>query len=315
MLGKLFGGGREKKKSLAPAKLAPGTTDSILAVVGPRTVPAMPGAAQKAFQLATNPQAEARDFAEVIKSDEGLSARILRIANSVYFDRGKPSTTIEDAVTVIGINELRCLLNATSLSELFPSKHPARSWFWANDVATAIISKALAQQHLPAKVELAFLGGLMHDIGKLLLVQRAPQEYDRVIQYVEREGADFCTAESTVFPFDHTEVGQLLGERWNFSPELLDVIRRHHASWGELEYSASSLSLPVIVKSADTIAHALAFGHPPALTRFRVRAEKKLDEVWQILGIPHAQRRNTLEQFRARVDEEFELYEKPAAST
>ena len=63
----------------------------------------MPGAAQKAFQLATDPNAEARDFIEVIESDEALSARVIKIANSVYFDRGNKSATIEASVTVIGI--------------------------------------------------------------------------------------------------------------------------------------------------------------------------------------------------------------------
>src|SRR5438105_4911837 len=103
--------GRIKKSSDRVNKLSAAISESILRSVGAKGIPTMPGPAQKAFQLSTNPNAEARDFIDVIESDESLSARVLRIANSVFFDRGQQSKTIEESVTVIGIEELKCLLN------------------------------------------------------------------------------------------------------------------------------------------------------------------------------------------------------------
>jgi len=142
MFGKLFG--RQDKSAVenTPGLAAP-VAEAILNTVGARSISTMPGAAQKAFQLATDPSAEARDFVEVIESDEALSARVLKISNSVYFDRGKPTNTIEEAVLLIGMNELRCLLNATTLSEIFPSRASARTQLWSNDIATALISRHL----------------------------------------------------------------------------------------------------------------------------------------------------------------------------
>ena len=151
MLKKLFG---KKKKPEAEGleSLSPAIREAILQAVGGRSIPSMPGAAQKAFELATDPNAEARDFVEVIKADESLSARIIKISNSVFFDRGHGgSKTIEDAVMVIGISELRGLLNAGALSDLFPSRHPARTQLWANDIATGIAARLLAQRLLPGK--------------------------------------------------------------------------------------------------------------------------------------------------------------------
>ncbi len=88
---------KEKKKpSEGFTRLSGPIQDAINAAIGPKGIPTMPGAAQKAFQLSTDPNAEARDFIEVIESDEALSARVVKIANSVYFDRGKKSETIED---------------------------------------------------------------------------------------------------------------------------------------------------------------------------------------------------------------------------
>ena len=278
---------------------------AILGIVGARSIPTMPAAAQRAFQLSTDPNAEARDFVEVIESDESLSARVLKIANSVFFDRGKKSTTIEESVLVIGINELRCLLNATTLTDIFPSSHPARTQFWINDIATALISRQLAQRFLPGKEDLAFLAGLTHDLGKLLLVQRASQEYAKVLERVQETGEDFCKAEESVFPFTHTEAGQLIGERWKFSEELLAVLRGHHDPFQPPKPSAPAL--PQVVKAADRIAHALAFGHPKGFTKFQRSCEDSLNEVWTAFGMAPESARETLAQLKRMVETEIDL--------
>ena len=286
----LFGKKKPPETAQEQKRLAPGISQAILGVVGARSIPPMASAAQKAFQLATNPKADARDFVEVIESDEGLSARVLKIANSVYFDRGKKSSTIQESVVVIGIKELRSLLNATTLSEIFPSKHPTRAQLWANNLGTAIIAKALAQRLLPSKSDLAFLAGLMHDVGKLLLIQRVADDYQQVYKKVETEGCDFCSAEETLFPFNHTQVGELIGEQWNFSRELIDVIAQHHQPWQSLPGPLPA-SLIGIVKAADAVCHAAGIGHPRGFNRFQNLASNSLEETWEALAISPAERK------------------------
>jgi putative nucleotidyltransferase with HDIG domain len=301
----MFGGFFNKKKSAEvaqpDAKLSTAVAQSIFNVVGAHSIPTMPAAAQKAFQLATDPRAEARDFISVIESDEALSARVMKIANSVYFDRGKPSTTIEDSVIIIGINELRCLLNATSLAEVFPSKHTARTQLWANDIATALIARTLAERFLPAKAEIAFLAGLMHDIGKLLLLQRAGDLYLQVLKKVEQEDLSFGEAEEQLFPFTHTEVGHLIAERWHFSPEIIAVIRGHHTPPDEV-------GLTTIVHAADAFAHALGLGHPRGFGKFQNRVAENLPHVWERLKITTEEHRGLLQRFQQRFDLEYDLY-------
>ena len=308
MLEKLFG----KKKKAANdevAQLSPAISSSILSLVGARSIPPMPAAAQKAFQLSTDANAEARDFVEVIEADEALSARIVKIANSVFFERGKQTTTIEDAVLVIGIEELRCLLNATALSDLFPSSHSLRAQCWANDIATAAIARSLAQRLRPDKADLAFLGGLMHDIGKLLLIQRAPEMYAKVAKLVERDGKPFHEAETEVFVFNHNEVGQLIAERWSFSQELIDILRNHHRAVNDHDYVASTpLSLAMIVKSADIISHALGLGHPTGFSKLQKHCEAELPVIWDILRVSKSKQRDTLEQFKKSFEAEYEMY-------
>ena len=305
MLGKLFRS-FVKKQNNAPVKvkLTSGVSDQILSVVGARGIPPMPGNAQKAFSLAVNPKAEARDFIDLIKSDESISARILRVSNSVYFDRGKKSTSIEDAVGVIGLNELRSLLNASSLTALFPSSHPARTLAWNNDIATALFSKFLADRFLPDASSSAFLAGLMHDIGKLLLIQRSTEEYTKIIRRVETEGIQFHIAESEVFPFDHTEAGLLVAERWSFTDDLKAVIRNHHLPFGTLSESG----LVGIVKAADILSYTLGVVGNASFNRLRSALEEKLPEVWGFLEISEADGKELCKQLKRAFESEADLY-------
>jgi HD-like signal output (HDOD) protein len=305
MLGGLFGGGKNKQADTGPAKLSPTVLSSILNLAGSRGVPSMPGNAQKAFKLATDPNAEARDFVDVIEADEALAARIIKIANSVFFDRGHASKTIPEAVTVIGINELKCVLNASSLTALFPSNHIARTQLWANDIATALITRQLAQRLMPESADGGFLAGLMHDIGKLLMLQRAADDYVKILKRVEQEGCDFRTAEQEAFVCDHTEVGQLIAERWNFTKELTAAIRQHHEPWLE----GAPPTLARLVYAADTLAHSLGIGHPRGWKRFQQKSTERLEELWPQLQVTAGERQSFLNSLRRTYESEREIYE------
>lgn len=284
---KLFGNRVKEEK---PAPLTASESQAILSTIGIRAIPSMPAAAQRAFELSTNPNAEARDFVEVIESDESMSARVLRVANSVFFDRGKPSKTIEEAVLVIGINEIRSLLSANSLSEIFPSRHPARTQLWRNDLACAIFSKMLAERSMPSKADSAFLAGLMHDIGKLLLLQRLQDGYQKVLVNAGVKG-NFIEPEEEEYPFNHTQAGQLIGEKWNFSKEILFAIRYHHSPWNEIKGSLAGL-----VRAADTIAHALAIGHPKGYGKYQELAKDSVIEALEQNQIHEANLKDFLER-------------------
>lgn len=301
MLGRIFG--KKKGASLgAPPPLSSSVRSAISQVAGARGIPVMPFSAQKAFQLSTSPKADARDFIQLLESDEGLSARILKIANSVYFDRGKKSETLEQAVTVVGINELKSILNANSLADLFPSSHPLRSFFWKHNISVAIAAKVLASKLAPGLSDSAFMAGLMHDIGKLFLVQRAPEEYSRILASVESRGLSFRTAEAEVFPFDHSEVGQLIAEKWNFPDQLISAIRNHHAPVGDY---ASSAELSFIICAADTVVHALGLGHTKGLTTIRREAEERLTSIWEKAGTGG---KELLNEIKRTVETEEDLY-------
>jgi putative nucleotidyltransferase with HDIG domain len=265
----------------------------------------MPKAAEAAFRIATNPAAEAHDFIELLEGDEGLSARVLKIANSVFYDRGGGSKTIVDAVNVVGISELRNLLNATALSGLFQAKHPLRSELWGHDVATAIVAKVLARNLAPNLSDQVFLAGLMHDIGKLLILQQHKESYEKLVKKGFSEGLDSTTAEYKGYSFDHAQVGQLIAELWNFSPELYEAIGDHHKPWCDIKQG----SLVSLVKLGNLIAHSQCLG----IARDGVSHQKiyspLLDDAWSFFGVQAREQKGMLQQALLEFNAEFQNYE------
>jgi putative nucleotidyltransferase with HDIG domain len=264
----------------------------------------MPQAAQQAFLLATNPNADARDYIEVLEADEGLSARVLKLANSVFYDRGGGSKTIAEAVMVVGIAELKGVLNATALANVFPVRHPLRSHFWGHDIATALTARLLARNLLPSQTDQVFLGGLMHDIGKLLLLQKHTDTYEKLCKRAIADGLGSVEGELLEYPFDHTHVGHLIAERWNFSEELTTIIRNHHQPWSELSY----LSPTGLVKAANILTHALGLVQDRESSHLRSVYEPLVDETWEHLRIPKSSQDTIAREAQRSFEEEYEIY-------
>src|SRR5690606_11887790 len=96
---------------------------------------------------------------------------------------------------------------------------------------------------------------------------------------------------------NHMEIGQYIGEQWNFSPDIVAAIRNHHVPWQNL-----TLTLTLIVKAADTISHALGIGHLKEFTPLREKAEKEYQQIISALRISRSQ----LEQLISNIEEKFE---------
>jgi putative nucleotidyltransferase with HDIG domain len=265
----------------------------------------MPDAAQHAYRLATDPNAEAHDFVAVIEVDEGLSARVLKIANSVFFNRGVQCTTAAEAVRQLGISELRNLLNATTLSSLFPVKHPLRAELWSHNIATAITARAVARSLQTNHAERVFLAGLMHDVGKLLLLQQHVENYERIIKQAVAQGVEAPLAEVQVYPFDHTHVGQMIAEKWRFARELYDAIGDHHKPWADVPAG----SLTSIIKLSDIIVHASGFGASRDVMSYQRIYQPMLDEAWDFFGVPSRDQKKLMQQVAIDFNAEYETYQ------
>ncbi|NDC37347.1 MAG: HDOD domain-containing protein, partial [Proteobacteria bacterium] len=123
---------------------------------------------------------------------------------------------------------------------------------------------------------------------------------------IQTTGEEFCKAEERFFPFTHPEVGQLIGERWRFTEELLEVLRWHHDPFPTT--LPARITLPQLVKCADHIAHVHGFGHPRGFAKFQHRCEDSLPGILEFLRIDPSEGRPLLQDLKKTVELELDLY-------
>ncbi|MBC7414578.1 MAG: HDOD domain-containing protein [Herminiimonas sp.] len=196
-------------------------------------------------------------LARKVSHDQALTAKTLRFANSSFFGSQSKVTTIHQAISILGMQSVRHLITASALSGHFPDSDcpgfDSRA-FWRHCMATAVCCKVLAR-HLHLNQDYAFTAGLLHDIGRLVLVSRFPQQYAAALAYRTQLDCDLLDAERAVLSTDHVVVGHALSVQWNFSEVIQKAIAGHHEP-----DSFGSGSIASIVHIANAIVHALDLG-------------------------------------------------------
>ncbi len=229
-----------------------------------------------------DPMHTREQVADVVAYDPALSARVLRIANSSYYSFPREIETVASAVGVIGELDLRNLVLATSVvgsMNVLNYRGIDIDAFWLHSIRCGIFARLVAQQLGGYNPEILFLGGILHDLGILVLYQQDETLAGAVARQVEEKHQLRDQAEREMLGFDHAEVGALLIEAWGLAPELAEFARCHHqyqlarqqpqaarmlalanllADAGDLDDAASSLPLTTMQKQLDLGANALA---------------------------------------------------------
>ena len=194
-------------------------------------LPTLPDVALRAMRLAEKPEWDLRELEDVMGRDSGLSARFLRLANSAFFGARGTVSTLDQAILRVGITRLRSLLLTAALDGFHDVKRSnfAKAVLWDHALATACVSQHLATTHRRCVPDEAFVAGLLHDIGRTVMDQVLSTEYADVLALVETEGAtSWLSAEQRVFGFDHTHLGFVVANAWEFPPAIAETIRFHH---------------------------------------------------------------------------------------
>jgi len=197
-----------------------------------RDLPAMPQVASKVLELSSDPNTSAQQLQQVISDDQAMTARILKIANSALYSCSRKIKTLTEAIVMLGFNSIRSLVVTSAARNLYNTKTSQTGLkerlLWEHSIGCAFACRIMASETKPALTEEAFLAGLMHDIGKLVLNIQTPDLFDQIVQVVYNENLSFASTEQDIFGFDHTHVGALLVNKWKLSPTLEEVIRNHH---------------------------------------------------------------------------------------
>jgi putative nucleotidyltransferase with HDIG domain len=197
-----------------------------------RDLPAMPQVASKVLELSSDPNTSAQKLQQIIADDQAMTARILKIANSAMYSCSRKVKTLTEAIVMLGFNSIRSLVVTSAARNLYNTRKSTTGLkerlLWEHSIGVAFACRLLVQERIPALAEEAFLAGLMHDIGKLVLNLRVPGEFDEIVQLVYNDRQPFNVMEKEILGFDHAEVGAQLVNKWNLSPVLEETILNHH---------------------------------------------------------------------------------------
>ncbi len=224
-----------------------------------KDLPALPAVVMELLNSIDQEDIDISVLAKKVSHDQALTAKTLKLANSPIYGAQVKVTTIQQAITLLGFQSVRSLITAAGVAGCFPDNQCTGfefKAFWRHSIATAVCAKVLAR-HLHVNQDFAFTAGLLHDIGRLVLVSCFPHDYARAISYRTAYDCTMLEAEQHVLGLDHVIAGHALAEHWNFSDTMQKAIAGHH----EPEVPGAGF-LAAIVHVADFIAHALDLSGP-----------------------------------------------------
>ncbi|UZE97526.1 HDOD domain-containing protein [Alkalimarinus alittae] len=221
-------------------------------------IPTFQESVHRILALTTSPDCSAKDLVQVIEHDPILTIKVLKLVNSAYFGLSQEVTSVNHSVVYVGINTIKNVAISVATTGALPKTNKAglnMNHFWSHSLAVGVIAKLLAENKGVKKNEQAnyFVGGLLHDIGKVLFAHFIPTDYQHVLQKAEADGIPLHQAEKELLGFDHSEIGAMVAEKWQLPSELISSIRNHHLTE---EKDQSSLSLAIY--AANQAAHYLA---------------------------------------------------------
>jgi len=217
-------------------------------------LPALPQAVLKVLAILRREDASAEECAQHIVSDQAMTARTLRLANSAFYGVPGRVGTIRDAIHMLGRRTLGALLTTAAVTSQFGRcSCPGFDFaaFWRHALGSAIAAQSLAGE-LGADEDLAFTAGLLHDIGRLALAAYFPAELGAALARARADDGPALEAEREAFGDDHAGIGAMIAAHWHFPGPVADAITQHHAP-----AAAPRATLADIVHLADAIAHSL----------------------------------------------------------
>jgi HD-like signal output (HDOD) protein len=218
---------------------------------------------------------EPAELAELVEKDTLLSAQVLRLANSAAFARATPIVSVKHAIAMVGVGAMRRFTLASSISNLFSRFRTAPSFsltrFNLHSVATGTMVELLADE-LPVEFSGgAFLAGLLHDVGRLLIAATMPNEYETIVSLNALSRRLLIESERQVLGLDHAELSAIAIARWELDDHIRQAAQDHHQP---PQSRPGGVPLSRVVEKADEFVNSLGmYVTPPAYTAQRTSLE------------------------------------------
>jgi len=220
-------------------------------------MPAFPKSVEKILQLTRDVNCTPKDIVQVIDKDPVVTVKILKVVNSAYYSLPRQITSVNNAVVYLGFNTIKNLALAIAAIGMMP-KHNAAGFdvdqYLLHSLSTAGIARKLASHLDDADPMDCFIGGLLHDFGKVVFAQFLPDEFRQALHLSQTNGSSLHEALRQTVGVDHALVGAMLVEKWHFAPELINTISHQY------ETTQFDTGLFACVFTANQISKHLGFG-------------------------------------------------------
>jgi putative nucleotidyltransferase with HDIG domain len=216
-------------------------------------LPTLPAVAMEVNKMLLDYDTTINTLSNTIEKDQAMVSKILKLVNSAFFGLGGKISNISHAIVVLGFNTIRNAVVSISIIDAFSVQEGLDGFditnFWKHSLAVAVTNKHLAEKMGIHSADDCFVAGLLHDMGKIVLLQHFKDLFQKVWQAVTINNLSFYEAEKSRIPIDHARIGGYLARKWQLPAILIDAIQYHHT----VKANGDEPNLPMIIHVADII--------------------------------------------------------------
>lgn len=196
-------------------------------------LPSIPDTVGRVINMVNDPNVDFKAVAQEIGKDQAITTNLLKLCNSAYFSKGKEIASLDRAIVTLGIKEVKdaIMVVATKavLNKVIVGYDLTKGMLWEHDLAVAVLAKKIAINiREKGMADIAFTGGIIHDVGKTVLALFVQNAFKEILARVETGGVSFQQAEREIMGYDHQEVGDRILAKWKFPEVLKAIVRYHH---------------------------------------------------------------------------------------
>ncbi len=265
-------------------------------------LPTLPVVVDRIISVASDQNTTTEELAEVISYDQGMTNKLLKLSNSIYYAQKTKVETIKRAITVIGFDEIIGIALGMGILSSFTDKSGLTldmKALWIHGIGVATISKELAKRTNPGIANKIFIPALLHDMGKVIFSVYFKDEYRNVRQLAMEKKRPLYFAENAVFKLDHATMSALLMKRWNFPQSIMLPCRFHHnPESAPVQYRHEAL----ILNLADYLTQKAGIGHSGNPVPVTVKNSPKK------IGVNQSILKLVIDQLRRKEDEIKEFF-------
>ncbi|HYF02190.1 MAG TPA: HDOD domain-containing protein [Patescibacteria group bacterium] len=263
----------------------------------------LPTVVERVLQLLENDDADLREVARIIEADPSLTLKIIRVANTPIFGLRSEVVSVHQAITALGLTRIVNIVLGVALFSRFVAASQSETTalmqkFWWHSACTAVVAKSFTKKLGLNFKEFEFLGGLLHDFGKLAMIQYDASLYQSMVEMVHNEQIRDVDAEVKVFGADHHEAGRLVAQIWKLPAELQSIIIHH----SHPETLGSYRELTAVVRLADIMCEIWGAGVDEGIESVDLAEEPS----WKLLCVSYPKFSELdLEKFTFELEEDF----------